>query len=73
MNTEEKWQAVCRCDANYDGMFWYGVKSTGIFCNPSCKSRRPKKNNIVYFDSPQETMDARLPGLQTLPSRPAVL
>ena len=54
MNAEEKWQAVCRCD----GMFWYGVKSTGIFCNPSCKSRRPKKDNIVYFDSPQEAMDA---------------
>lgn len=58
MNAEKKWQAVCRCDANYDGMFWYGVKSTGIFCNPSCKSRRPKKDNIVYFDSPQEAMDA---------------
>lgn len=58
MNAEEKWQAVCRCDANYDGIFWYGVRSTGIFCNPSCKSRRPKKDNIVYFDSPQEALDA---------------
>ena len=58
MNAEEKWQAVCRCDVNYDGIFWYGVKSTGIFCNPSCKSRRPKKDNIVYFDSPREAIDA---------------
>lgn len=58
MNAEEKWQAVCRCDVNYDGIFWYGVKSTGIFCNPSCKSRRPQKDNIVYFDSPREDIDA---------------
>ena len=32
----EKWQAVHQNNAAYDGRFYYGVKTTGIFCRPSC-------------------------------------
>lgn len=37
------------CDYSYDGMFFYAVKTTGIFCRPSCKSRSPNKENITFF------------------------
>ncbi len=35
------WQAVLSRDGRFDGAFVYGVRSTGIFCRPSCPSRRP--------------------------------
>lgn len=51
---EEKWQAVVRCDSRYDGVFFYGVKTTGIFCRPSCKSKVPAPGNVVFFEQPAE-------------------
>jgi methylphosphotriester-DNA--protein-cysteine methyltransferase len=36
---QEMYEAVIRNDASYDGLFFYGVKSTGIFCRPSCPSK----------------------------------
>jgi methylphosphotriester-DNA--protein-cysteine methyltransferase len=47
----EKWQAVVSCDSKYDGMFLYGVKTTGIFCRPSCKSKTPIRANAIFFDN----------------------
>ena len=49
MNDNEKWQAVQSNDADYDGRFIYAVKSTGVYCRPSCKSRLPKRENVEYF------------------------
>lgn len=43
------WQAVARRDKTWDGRFVYGVTSTGIYCRPSCPSRRPKRDNAVFF------------------------
>ncbi|MFG6150648.1 bifunctional transcriptional activator/DNA repair enzyme AdaA [Halobacillus sp. B23F22_1] len=43
------WKAIKDCDSQYDGKFYYAVKTTGIFCRPSCKSKLPKKYNIDVF------------------------
>ncbi|MFM1815659.1 MAG: hypothetical protein RLZ98_2354, partial [Pseudomonadota bacterium] len=43
------WQAVYSRDRGADGSFVYGVRSTGVYCRPSCPSRRPKPENIVFF------------------------
>lgn len=51
LTEEEKWNAVVQCNRNYDGIFFYGVKTTGIFCKPSCKSKEPKRSNIKFFDN----------------------
>lgn len=48
--TEIHWNAICDSDAKFDGVFIYAVKSTGIYCKPSCKSRTPLRKNIVVFD-----------------------
>lgn len=48
MTKEEKWKASIACDASYDGKFFYGVKTTGIFCRPSCKSKSPKMENVLF-------------------------
>lgn len=47
--TEEKWHAIINNDIAYNNQFFYAVKSTGIFCKPSCKSRVPKKKMYAYF------------------------
>jgi AraC family transcriptional regulator of adaptative response/methylated-DNA-[protein]-cysteine methyltransferase len=35
-------------DASYDGIFWLGVKTTGIFCKPSCAAKSPLAKNVEY-------------------------
>ena len=54
----EKWQAVESCDSKYDGMFFYGVKTTGIFCRPSCKSKTPIRANVIFFDNVANAIEA---------------
>lgn len=49
MVTEEEWQAVATNDTSYDNLFRYAVKTTKIFCKPSCPSRPPKRENITIF------------------------
>ncbi|MMZ60341.1 Bifunctional transcriptional activator/DNA repair enzyme AdaA [compost metagenome] len=56
--TNEMWMAIVSNDASYDGIFYYAVKSTGIFCRPSCKSRPPKRENITIFNSSDEAIAA---------------
>ena len=51
-NTQQKWSQVLARDARADGRFVYAVRSTGVFCRPSCPSRRPKQENVQFFDSP---------------------
>ena len=46
-----RWHAVSVRDAAADGSFVYAVKTTGIFCRPSCPSRRPKLENVAFFAS----------------------
>jgi AraC family transcriptional regulator of adaptative response / methylphosphotriester-DNA alkyltransferase methyltransferase len=57
--TEEKWQAIINNDASYDGKFFYAVKTTGIFCRPSCKSKPPKKENISLFRTAEQALYAK--------------
>jgi AraC family transcriptional regulator of adaptative response/methylated-DNA-[protein]-cysteine methyltransferase len=50
----EAWRAVLARDTRYDGRFVYAVRSTRIYCRPSCPSRRPSRHNASFFDSPAE-------------------
>src|SRR6202171_3704858 len=47
-------QAVMARDANQDGSFVFAVSSTGIYCRPSCPSRRPRRDNVTFFRQPDE-------------------
>ncbi|MDX9871879.1 MAG: Ada metal-binding domain-containing protein [Clostridia bacterium] len=58
MTQEEMWKAISENDASYDGMFFYAVKSTGIYCRPSCKSKRPKRENVCFFDTAEQARAA---------------
>jgi AraC family transcriptional regulator of adaptative response/methylated-DNA-[protein]-cysteine methyltransferase len=48
----EAWAAVVERDRRFDGRFVYAVRSTGVYCRPSCPSRRPTAANVVFFGDP---------------------
>ncbi|MEF7656152.1 bifunctional transcriptional activator/DNA repair enzyme AdaA [Bacillus thuringiensis] len=54
--TNEHWQAIIQNDSSYDSKFFYAVKSTGIFCRPSCKSRIPNRNNVRIFNHAEQAL-----------------
>ncbi|MEK8129991.1 bifunctional transcriptional activator/DNA repair enzyme AdaA [Paenibacillus filicis] len=56
--TDEAWQAIRNNDPAYDGKFWYAVRTTRIFCRPSCKSRPPKLENSCVFRTVEQAMEA---------------
>ena len=45
-----RWKAIAARDTSQDGKFVYGVRSTGIFCRPSCPSRKPGQDGVVFFN-----------------------
>jgi adenylate cyclase len=48
---EARWQAVDRRDVRADGLFYYAVASTGIYCRPICPARRPRRENVSFYPS----------------------
>lgn len=46
------WQAVLQRDRSRDGQFVYGVHTTGVYCRPSCPSRRPRRENVGFYPTP---------------------
>ncbi len=48
---DPRWPSVVQRDASADGRFVYAVRSTGIYCRPSCPSRRPKPENVAFYDT----------------------
>lgn len=55
---DKKWALVLARDTNADGKFVYAVKSTRIFCRPSCPSRRPRREHVEFFPSPADARKA---------------
>ncbi|HHX93326.1 MAG TPA: hypothetical protein GX688_06790 [Clostridiales bacterium] len=61
MNEKEKWAAYDaqeRKDGRFDGQFYIAVKTTGIYCRPSCKARAPLRKNIELLDTAGECVAA---------------
>jgi AraC family transcriptional regulator, regulatory protein of adaptative response / methylated-DNA-[protein]-cysteine methyltransferase len=51
MNDNDRWQAVCDRNAKFNGEFWYGVMTTGVYCKPSCAGRRANRGNVRFYAS----------------------
>jgi len=54
----EKWRAVLARDASMDGIFVVGVRTTGIYCRPSCPSKHPLRENVQFFSETDEAEKA---------------
>ena len=55
---DARWQSVVERDGDSDGKFVFAVSSTGVYCRPSCPSRRPRRENVRFFPRPQEAESA---------------
>jgi AraC family transcriptional regulator of adaptative response/methylated-DNA-[protein]-cysteine methyltransferase len=54
----ERWRALTARDPDAGGSFLYGVVTTGVYCRPSCPSRMPRRENVVFFGSAKEAEQA---------------
>jgi len=52
------YQALVSRDSTFEGVFYVGVTTTGIFCRPTCPARKPKPQNVEFFSTPQEALYA---------------
>src|SRR5205085_1124243 len=48
-NDDARWKAVISRDRAADGQFVYAVRSTGVYCRPTCPSRRPRRDHVIFF------------------------
>lgn len=58
LNVDNAWAAFMRRDRGWDGRIIGAVKSTGIYCKPSCPARRPKRENVEFFENADEARAA---------------
>jgi AraC family transcriptional regulator of adaptative response/methylated-DNA-[protein]-cysteine methyltransferase len=72
-SNEERWQAVAEKDRNADGKFVYAVKTTGVYCRPSCPARSARRENVVFYASPENAEAAGFrPCRRCKPTAPAL-
>jgi AraC family transcriptional regulator of adaptative response/methylated-DNA-[protein]-cysteine methyltransferase len=68
---EERWAAVCARERGADGAFYYSVRSTGVYCRPSCPARTPRRANVAFHASCGEAEAAGFrPCLRCRPTEP---
>jgi AraC family transcriptional regulator of adaptative response/methylated-DNA-[protein]-cysteine methyltransferase len=56
--TDPRWQRIVARDLSADGTFWYGVATTGIYCKPSCSSRRANPENVTFYGTQADAVRA---------------
>jgi AraC family transcriptional regulator of adaptative response/methylated-DNA-[protein]-cysteine methyltransferase len=57
----QMYDALCRRDAEFEGVFYVGVRTTGVFCRPTCPAKKPNFENVEFYHS---TSDALLNGFR---------
>jgi AraC family transcriptional regulator of adaptative response/methylated-DNA-[protein]-cysteine methyltransferase len=55
-NQKEYYQALLDKNPDYEGVFYVGVKTTGVFCRPTCPARKPKFENCEFFETAQQAL-----------------
>ena len=58
MTNDEKYTALVEKDSAYDGAFFAAVKTTGIFCRTTCTARKPKRENVCFYDTIHDALSA---------------
>jgi AraC family transcriptional regulator of adaptative response/methylated-DNA-[protein]-cysteine methyltransferase len=68
-----RWAAVVRRDPRADGLFYYSVRTTGVFCRPSCAARLARRENVAFHATPQAAEAAGFrPCRRCRPNEPAL-
>src|SRR5204863_5098367 len=53
LDAGRRWHIVLARDRRFDGAFVYAVRSTGIYCRPSCASKKPRREQVAFFPVPE--------------------
>ena len=56
LSFEEKYNVIGKKDSSYEGVFITAVTTTGIFCRPSCRAKKPKIENVIFYDNPKQAI-----------------
>ena len=71
---DERWAAVCARSPAFDGQFYYAVRSTGVYCRPSCPSRTPRRSNVAFHATSRDAEAAGFrPCLRCRPLDPPLI
>jgi len=55
---DQRWNAVVTRDSGHDGEFVFAVATTGVYCQPSCPARRPRRENVTFYSRPEQAEKA---------------
>ena len=58
MSYKQMFNAMTECDSRYNGKFYTGVMTTGIYCLPSCKAKLPNIENVVFITNREEAIES---------------
>jgi len=53
---QQMYRALCERDTSFDGVFYAAIRTTGVFCRPTCTARKPRSENVEYFASVREAL-----------------
>lgn len=56
LSFDQMYRASYEKNSDFEGVFWMGVKTTGIFCRPTCTARKPKPENVEFFDNTKDAI-----------------
>src|SRR5207302_10113062 len=69
--TETMYRALVNRDSSFEGIFFIGVRTTGIFCRPTCPAKKPARENVDFFASSSEALESGYrPCLRCHPTEP---
>ena len=57
LSDNEKYNFIGSKNIKYDGVFFTAVKTTGIYCKPSCSARKPNRENVIFYDTKKEAAE----------------
>ena len=56
LTIQEKYNFIGHQNRKYDGLFYVAVKTTKIFCLPSCRAKKPLEKNVIFYDTKREAL-----------------
>src|SRR6185503_10216769 len=56
--SETMYRALVDRDSSFEGIFYAGVRTTGIFCRPTCSAKKPARENVDFFSTPSEALQS---------------
>jgi len=57
LSDDEKYKFIGSKDTKHDGSFFTAVKTTGVYCLPSCSAKKPNRENVIFYNTREEAIE----------------